>query len=354
VPAFVQLKEVTVDVGGQLVPIGQSSLRYLRRTVDDLDDPETPGYDGINGSTRKYLLCKSNRWTMGAQMFSVDVLMRGLHTGDDSLVDAGLEGLDWGVRVPVNEKGVHRLHRSCDNTTTEDFGGTHHTTQWLAALGTAVHVLANAPSAARWQAHTDRYIARIEELATLLVDEENSEHWEEHWLVDGNDNIFTHKAYMRAAALAMAASVTEDDADAARWASEAAKIARRGVDAQRADGVNPERGGYDVSYQMYGTWLAILYWSILAPDEPMRAVVQPAIERAIDWMEGRVDLRTGQIEIGESTRTCSEIDGNQEYEAADAVRVFLLWGHLQGRADLIADAVRIDSGTRRPGNPCPK
>ena len=44
----------------------------------------------------------------------------------------------------------------------------------------------------------------------------------------------------------------------------AEQIARRGMEARRDDGVNPERGGYDVgSYQMYGTWLAQLYYATL-------------------------------------------------------------------------------------------
>jgi hypothetical protein len=353
VPDFVALKDVAVEVDGRTMPLGETALRYLRRTAEAFDDPMTPGHEGIGNMTRQYLACEADQWNIAGQIFTVDLVIRGVDTGDESMVAAGVKGLDWGIGVPVNDAGVHVLHRSCDDRTTDDYGETHHTTQWVAALGTAVYVLENSPYAERWRTNIDRYVARIEELATLLADEDNTEHWAENWLVDDHGNLFTHKTFMRAAALSLAASLTDSDENAAGWAHAASEIAQRGIDEQRENGVNPERGGYDVSYQMYGTWLAILYWSMLGPDDPMKPRIEATIDRAIDWMSTRVDDQTGQVDIGQSTRTCNASSGSQGYDAADAVRVYLLWGHLQGRDDLVDTAVRIDAAARGVGNRCP-
>ena len=131
------------------------------------------------------------------------------------------------------------------------------------------------------------------------------------------------------------------------------QIARRGMEAQRDDGVNPERGGYDVSYQMYGAWLAQLYYATLAPGS-LKSDLGATIDRAIAWMSTRVDDQTGQVDIGASTRVCNRRDLSQPYEAADAVRVFLTWGIVRDRKDLIDRAVLIDRGAKSPGNPCPE
>jgi hypothetical protein len=176
---------------------------------------------------------------------------------------------------------------------------------------------------------------------------------ERTWLVDDEGNLFAHKTYMMAAGLALTASLTDDRDDASRWASIAEKIARRGMEAQRKDGVNPERGGYDVAYQMYGTWLAQLYYATLAPGS-LKRDLGATIDRAIAWMSTRVDEQTGQVDIGASTRVCNRNDASQPYEAADAVRTFLTWAIVRERQELIDRAILIDRGAKSFGNPCPR
>lgn len=349
-PSFVQLGELDVPADGEPVPLADSGLRYYRRDVEIFDDPASSGHDGISVSAREVLACRADAWNMGAQIFTVDQIAMGIDRGDPTLVERGAVGVDWGVEVPLNDAGEHLLRRECDGTTVPTSGGTHTGLQWLEALGRAVHLL-RATGDPVHEERIDRYLARIDEYAELVTRPENERYWREHWLVDEDGNIFTHKTYMRAAALGLAASLTEDREAAARWAEEAAAVAREGMVAQRADGVNPERGGYDVSYQMYGTWLAQLYYSTLEPG-PLKTELGAAIDRSVDWMWGRVDPATGRVDIGDSTRTCTELDGNATYESADTVRVFLLWGAVRDRRDLLERAVAIDRGNR-PATPCP-
>jgi hypothetical protein len=352
-PNFTDLQELEVDVGGQRVPLGASGLTYRRRTVGSFDDPATPGHDGIAGRTRAFLACKTDEWSIGNQVFTVDAIAVGNSQADRSLVERGALGLDWGVRQKLNEEGVHTLERHCDGRTAEDFGGTHHTAQWLVSLGEAVYLLRASPFAAHYVSRTERYVARMEAIARQLVDDDNWRHWETTWLVDDEGHLFTHKTYMMAAGLALTASLTDDREAAAKWANIAEEIARRGMSAQREDGVNPERGGYDVAYQMYGTWLAQLYDATLAPGSLEHALGE-TIDRAIAWMSTRVDDQTGQIDIGASTRVCNRNDASEPYEAADAVRTFLTWAVVRQRPALIDRAILIDRGAKSFGNPCPR
>lgn len=351
-PSFADVPYLPVVVDGRTVSLGDTDLTYRRRTAAGFDDPETPEYDAIAGATRRFLACGTDEWSMGSQIFTVDPIAMGNARNDPSLVELGVRGLDWGTQQRVGSDGVHRLRRTCDGATVADFGGTHHTTQWVTALGEAVYLLRTSPFAADHVDHVDTYVARIEELADRLANRRNARIWEREWLVDDDGNIFTHKAYMRAAALGLAASLTDDPDDATRWASAAERIARRGMAAQHGDGMNPERGGYDVAYQAYGIWLAQLYDATLdagTVQDDLRA----GIDRAIDWLSGRVDDRTGQVDIGASSRVCNPADESQPYETADAVRVLLTWSVVRARPEHAELAVLVDRGDKTVGNPCP-
>jgi hypothetical protein len=351
-PSFADVPYLEVVIDGRTVPLGRSTLTFRRRTVASFDDPETEDFDATAGATREFLACESDKWSMGHQTFTVDPIALGNARHDPFLVELGARGLDWGVQQRLGSDGVHRLRSSCDDAATADYGGTHHTTQWLASLGEAVYLLRSSPFAAAHADRIDTYVARIEELADRLVDDRNTRVWERKWLVDDEGNIYTHKTYMRAAALSLAASLTDDPERTARWSAEAERIARRGMAAQRTNGVNPERGGYDVAYQMYGTWLAQLYDATLEPG-PLQDELRAHIDRAVEWLSGRVDADTGQVDIGASTRVCNVNDASEPYETADAVRVLLTWSLVRGRPELADRAVLVDHGAKTAGNPCP-
>lgn len=352
--SFVDLQDVEVTIDGATTPLGASSLTYVRRGPEGFDDPDTPTFEGISGALRAFLACQQDTWSVGGQTLIVDLITRGVTEDDRALVDKGVVGVEWGAGLGLTDEGIHTLTRTCDGATetVETLGGTHTGTQWLESMGRAVWLLRAADPDEEYAAEIDRTITRIEELAADLVDPQNQRVWEETWLTDAAGNIFTHKTWMRAAGLALAATLTDDRPAAEEWAAEAERIAREGLSAQRDDGVNPERGGHDVTYQMYGTWLATLYDSTLAPG-PLKVDVEAMIDRSVEWFSGRVDPTTGQVDITGSTRTCNAGDGSSPYEAPDAVRVFLAWGAMHpDRPELIDQAVLIDQGAVSPGNPC--
>jgi hypothetical protein len=351
-PNFTDLQHLQVTVDGRTVALGRSGLTFRRRSVTLFDDPSTPGHDGVPSATRDFLACKVDRWSMGNQIFTVDAIAVGNAVHAPSLVARGVEGLDWGVRQHLGRDGVYTLTRSCDGRTVADFGGTHHTTQWLSALGEAVYQLRASPYAGDFTARIRVYVAEMQAIARRLVQRDNWRVWTQRWLRDDQGHLFTHKTYMMAAALGLTASVTDVGAEATRWATTAERIARKGMSAQHADGVNPERGGYDVAYQTYGAWLAELYYTTLGPGH-FKDALADRIDHALAWESSRVDDRTGQVRIAGSTRICRPIDDDLPFEAADTVRAFLTWSVLHARPELAARAVLVDHGAKTTRNPCP-
>lgn len=369
-PSFVELEDMTVRVDGHATSLGASGIVYHGGTVALFDDPNTPAHDGIPPRTRLFLACDDanvarhapagmqnlDSWSIGQQTLTVDLIELGLHRHDRSLIDKGVIGVDWGVSVPINDAGVHELHRECDGKTVPDYGKTHHTTQWLESLSRAVYLLAASEHAGELRPRIDAYIDRIEAIADRLVSPDNWEEWVDNIDQDGHD--FTHRTFMMAAALGLASTLTDDADDAKKWAETAAGIVNRGIGNQHENGVNPERGGYDVKYQMYGVWLAQIYHSTLGDDRGVKPDLERSINRAVAWMLGRIDQRTGQIVIGDSTRTCADVGWWRgrpaaAHNPAETIRAFLLWGHVWQDEDLVDQAILLDRGQKQFGNECP-
>lgn len=111
---------------------------------------------------------------------------------------------------------------------------------------------------------------------------------------------YTHRRYILAAAQGQAGAVSGE-----RLLSEAgARWAREGISLQRPDGVNPERGGFDVSYQMAGVLMAQRY--LAACDIPsMRAGLRAMTRRAVSWELSR-QTGDGRFDADGSSRVGRE------------------------------------------------
>lgn len=111
---------------------------------------------------------------------------------------------------------------------------------------------------------------------------------------------FTHRRYLVAAALGLT-GVLAGDAD---LVGRAHPVLEDGLARQRPDGVNPERGGHDSSYQMTGVVFAE-YWATYLPDDPLTPRIRAMLARALAWEAGRVQ-RTGAVLADGNTRTAGQ------------------------------------------------
>ena len=111
---------------------------------------------------------------------------------------------------------------------------------------------------------------------------------------------FTHRFFIRAAALAQTARLTGDD----RLAQAAAALAREGITRQEPDGIDPERGGFAASYQVVGVLMAGRYAACCA-DADLRAQVEKFVTRASDYELTKIDA-AGHVDLADSTRTPKE------------------------------------------------
>jgi hypothetical protein len=109
-----------------------------------------------------------------------------------------------------------------------------------------------------------------------------------------SDAPYTHRRFLVASALGLTAVLTGDRL-LARRAREALEL---GLSAQQSNGVFPELGGFDSSYQARGIVYAEHYlaWVPHAPSS-----LGPAIARGLGWERTRI-LPSGQVSIVGNTR----------------------------------------------------
>ena len=366
-PSFLGLGGIKVDQAGRTRPLPLSGVRYHRGSPGMYDDPATPGYDGISRRAREVLACTSedDEWSIGQQTFTVDFIEQGVHLGGERmLIDKGIVGLRWGANLDINDAGVFEIDRTCNGEpeAVADRGGTHHATQYLESMGRATYLMAASPYAGELRPIIDETIGNIDRLAGLLSKSPGPwDEWYDH-VSDPHGDDYTHRTFMMAAGLGMASTLTEDEVDAQRWRDLAESIARRGIGNQWDEGevgVFPERGGYDLMYHMYGTWLAQVYLGTLPADAPVRSDLHEAIQLAIDWDLNRIDPETGLIYSRGSSRICVQTnwwsdEQSTRVDPAETIRALLLWGYTESDRDYIETAVLIDQGEKETGNLCPR
>lgn len=114
-------------------------------------------------------------------------------------------------------------------------------------------------------------------------------------------HLFAHRHFIIAAAFAQSAFLTRDQI----FFSKARAYADAGIAGQWPDGTNPERGGFDVGYQMIGAIMALRYLAVL-DQGPYREAVQNFIIATVkrELVQMRED---GTIDTSKSTRVGIEI-----------------------------------------------
>ncbi|GET43231.1 hypothetical protein [Microseira wollei] len=121
------------------------------------------------------------------------------------------------------------------------------------------------------------------------------------------------------------------------------QLIQQALSLQELDGVNPEKDGYDSSYQVAGVVYA-QRWLIYFPNDPLAPRVTAMINKALTWAQTRI-LPTGEINSEGNTRT-----GGQETRRTGEVkqvdprivyRGFAYWASATGDCRWNAIARRI-------------
>jgi hypothetical protein len=249
---------------------------------------------------------KVNTWYIEAQQNGEGLIIGGLIKNDEQAIQAGFKMFDWGF-----------AHQSADG----GFQGTgdpfHSTSFFVQAVAHTLLFIQQSPQASKYAVQVARYKRLLHLAARWMI---LPDAWEKGTRFD---KPYTHRRYLVAAALGLTSQLTGDQ----ELIDYARQSIKDGLASQRLDGVNPEKGGYDSSYQMVGVVYA-QRWVTYFPDDPLTPKVVAMIEKAMAWEQTRV-LASGKINIQGNTRTAGQestrtgILKTMDYRAA--IRGFAYW-----------------------------
>ena len=159
------------------------------------------------------------------------------------------------------------------------------------------------------------------------------------------DAPYTHRRFLVASALGLTAVLTDDPLLASR-AREALAL---GLEAQRGDGVFPELGGFDSSYQARGIVYAEHYLAWV-PGAPK--ALAPAIARGLRWERTRI-LPSGEVSIAGNTRANGVMvdhNGPKKVVYPMVANALAWWGLARQVAADVRVAARVSAwGSSHPG-----
>ncbi|MBL8992710.1 MAG: hypothetical protein JNM63_05175, partial [Spirochaetia bacterium] len=151
---------------------------------------------------------------------------------------------------------------------------------------------------------------------------------------------YLHRHWILASALGLAGHLTGEAAlsDAAKdWAENAIPL-------QRPDGVNPEKGDFDVNYQSAGIHRALRYTTVCPAS--LRPRVIQMIRRGLDWLLSRTNAQ-GVVDPTGSSRTGKEVLRSgvvKEMNYMEYLQVLCFAAQITGesRARAAAEAIRAN------------
>lgn len=267
--------------------------------------------DGAYHKNIDYALGDSDRWYIGEQRFGMDALISGVLHNDDAAIEAGLEIFDWGFELQLSDGSF------------KDTGDPFHSTSLFVQSVSYGLLTLQESSFAQASDVVDRYLPALQSAAHWMIQEDI---WSRGI---SNNSPYTHRNYIVGAALGLTGKLAGD----AALLTYADKILAEGIALQRSDGVNPELGGHDSSYQMAGA-LAAMRWLTHFEVNPLAGEMTEMITQALEWEESMI-LATGEISSEGNTRTGNNQESSRSGQLKkinhrEVIYGFAYWSSMTG------------------------
>ena len=279
-------------------------------------------FSGANGANADRENNWAAPWYIEAQRNGEELVIGGLIKNDPEAIQSGFKMFDWGF-----------AQQSADGS----FKGTadpfHSTSFFVQAVAHTLLVLQQSPQSEKYADQIAHYTPLVHRAARWMI---LPEVWKKG--IERNEP-YTHRRYLVASALGLTGKLTGDQ-DLINYSRESIKD---GLSLQYADGSNPEKGGYDSSYQMVGLVYA-QRWVTYFPNDFLTPKVTAMIDKGLAWEQTRM-LPTGEISREGNTRTGGQEKGRtgkiKKVDYRSAVRGFAYWASVTGDPRWAAIASQI-------------
>ncbi|MDZ4877808.1 MAG: hypothetical protein CLLPBCKN_007243 [Chroococcidiopsis cubana SAG 39.79] len=320
----VEVERIAKDKKAQKTDLNYEStpliVNVLYRYPSSLYNPVSP--DGASNANIKWEQCKADRWFIEEQRYAEERIIAGLLKNDSQAIQSGFKMFDWGF-----------ARQSSDGS----FKGTgdpfHSTSFFVQAVARTLLVLQQSPQASKYAYRIARYKPLVRRAARWMI---LPSVWKKG--IERNEP-YAHRRYLVAAALGLTGKLTGDR----QLIDRARQSIKDGLSLQSLDGGNPEKGGYDTSYQMVGVVYA-QRWVTYFPDDLLTPKVKAMINKALAWEQARIS-NAGEISSRGNTRTGGEEKSRagrtKDVSSRIVLRGFAYWGAVTGDSKWSAIARKI-------------
>ena len=269
------------------------------------------------------------KWYIEEQREGWHAIAAGITDQDTSAIDRGLKILNWGWQQQQGDGGFDCGSRG------RSF---HSTAFFVEASAHACLLLGNSPYASQYQSQVDAMKPKLLKAA--------------HWMVDNEEEgkkynkPYTHRRYMVADALGETGVLCGDDG----LVDHSKEYVRDGLRMQDAAGFNPEKGGFDVSYNAGGLFFAEEYYTMVASGE-LKDKLYKMLEKGVAWEAGKI-RGDGTIDSSGSTRVDganSEMSPNgkrKKIAIGEVYETFAYWAAISGDKSYEELADKVAHGPR--------
>lgn len=264
------------------IELGRGLARIIYSHPSALVGPV--GRDGANGVNRDYERGTGAGMFIEEQRHGEEAILAGVALHNPRWWRIGLRELDWGF-----------AHQGPEGNFPDTQDPFHSTSFFVEAVAHLTLVLRTAADSgitlpAHLLAHVAAFLPRLHAAARWMA---RAEVWRPGL---AGDAPYAHRRFLVASALGLTAELTGDRLLRGR----ARQALELGLEAQRPDGIVPELGGYDSSYQARGLVYAEDYLAWVRRD-PLGASLRTAIARGLAWERTRI-LRSGRVSTLGNTR----------------------------------------------------
>ena len=241
---------------------------------------------GAYGANVLFEQTRAPRWFVEEQRRGADAVEAGVLDNDPVSVDEAFKVFAWGF----SRQGADGAF---DGT-----GDAFHSTSFFVEAVARSLILLKETEDPRYPRWSEAFLPGLHRAALWMTKSEVARKGR------ANNLPYVHRRWLVAAALGMAAELT-GDRDLAR---EAKRSADDGLALQAPDGHNPEKGGYDVSYNAVGLVFAEHYFTTLRcdVDRVLKTHIRWMLEQSLRWQGKKVEA-SGEIDTAGSTRVEHEI-----------------------------------------------
>lgn len=222
-------------------------------------------------------------WYVEAQRTGEEAIIGGLIQNNRTAIRAGFRMFDWAF--------AHQLPDGSFQGTGDSF---HSTSFFVASVARTLLLIQQSPDHEQYRDRIQQYLPQLHNAARWMISPGIWQPGMEH------NQPYTHRFYVVALALGLTAQLA-NDRTLMQYAKQSLAL---GLARQKLDGVNPEKGGADSSYQMAGVVYA-QRWIAYFPKDSLTPEVQRMITKALMWERSRIRT-SGEIDATGNTRTAGQ------------------------------------------------